>query len=925
LRLLLRSLQHPPYGLWLELTDRYQAVGDLPDVPNVLLRGTGIGELSSQAELFAVAQDFVRAVAAVRPVILKLEDIHWADRASLDLLRYLARQLDGHRIMVVATYRDVEITREHPLFELLPSLIRESSVERIDLQPLSEADIHELIRSRWDLCLADEDRLVDYVLTRGEGNPLFIVEILRALELSGAIRCTECGACEIDELDPAMVPLLLLQAIERRLSPLGDADRRALEIASVFGQQVPIRHWQAVAELSDGVLDDVMDQAIRLHLLEDLEGGSTASFTHALVCQALYQQIPSLRRVSLHRSIAESLLSLPNPEPNAVAYHLQHALDVRAAEWLLIAGGRAERSFAWADALVRYDSATEVLKGANAPEAEIAQPLLRSGRLLRLNDPERGLDYLRQARRAAMNANEGVLEAYILFYVGLLECHVGHMTTGIRFMHDALATLKQVPDDIERHSHWTQTLPTGRTRHQALVVMNGTLSLWYAASGNFEQAISTAERNLDFDWRDAAPSDNFARTIEQLNEHQMDFHALGLSLSLLGRVDEALIAFKLSRRIVREMDHPPPLGVIFVSGTLASILYPYFATKILERRKALSELRDHWNNLDGEWRSSLFSTWEYILLMEGHWDDLRASIAEHPLATAALVLYKDFAIPPRIRLAMLEGELARAQALVRDMFPEGPGTKPGNRFFPSAIDALRGTVELALLSGKPDTAREWLAMYDRWLAWSGMPRLSAENFLLEAMVLRKEGKHQEALRVARDALRASHDPDQPLNRIAIERLIGELEIDLGSADDAAPHLIRSAGLAEISQIPHEHALSMIALAKLKLVHGDSEAAAEFLELAYTISDELGAQLLLSEISQLQTRLDSRTTYKRLGLTSRELDVLELLSLGYSDKEIADQLFISPRTVMNHVSNILRKLDVPSRTAAAAEAHRLNLL
>jgi predicted ATPase len=167
----------PPYGPWLEITDRYRAGADLPELPEVLKRGTGVGDLQIQQELFELARAFFTSVSEIRPLLLVLEDLHWSDQASLDMLRYLARRLDDHRILIIATYRDDEITRTHHLYQLLPALIRESQADRIELSPLGPADVSALVRSQWSLSPADEKRLLDHLLAHAEGNPLFTVEI----------------------------------------------------------------------------------------------------------------------------------------------------------------------------------------------------------------------------------------------------------------------------------------------------------------------------------------------------------------------------------------------------------------------------------------------------------------------------------------------------------------------------------------------------------------------------------------------------------------------------------------------------------------------------------------------------------------------------------------------------------------------------
>ncbi|HUG14111.1 MAG TPA: BREX system ATP-binding domain-containing protein, partial [Thermomicrobiales bacterium] len=178
----------PPYGPWLELTDRYAAGPGLPELPPVLRRSTGVGELSNQLELFEVARSFFADLSAARPLVLVLEDLHWSDPASLDLLRYLARQLQQHPILLVATYRADEVTAEHPLYPLLPLIVREADAERLDLRHFGDADVRSLVDERYRLPARDAAALAAYLVAHADGNPLYIREMLRTLEDDGVLR-----------------------------------------------------------------------------------------------------------------------------------------------------------------------------------------------------------------------------------------------------------------------------------------------------------------------------------------------------------------------------------------------------------------------------------------------------------------------------------------------------------------------------------------------------------------------------------------------------------------------------------------------------------------------------------------------------------------------------------------------------------------
>jgi predicted ATPase len=127
----------PPYGPWTDLFARYRPTDDLPPLPDAFGERGTIGAVASEAALFQQVQDFLAAVTARQPLVVLLDDLHWADPASLDLLRFIARHADSSALLFIVTYRADEITRRHPLYQLLPVLERESHAARLDLRSLT--------------------------------------------------------------------------------------------------------------------------------------------------------------------------------------------------------------------------------------------------------------------------------------------------------------------------------------------------------------------------------------------------------------------------------------------------------------------------------------------------------------------------------------------------------------------------------------------------------------------------------------------------------------------------------------------------------------------------------------------------------------------------------------------------------------------
>ncbi|HEX5163920.1 MAG TPA: AAA family ATPase, partial [Thermomicrobiales bacterium] len=228
-----------PYGPWVELARRAGPAGSLAPFPAFLHDIDAVATLGSQERLFREVTACFTTVAAQQPLVLLLEDLHWADQGSLDLLRYVGRDVVGQRLLLVASYRDDELTRRHPLFQLLPTLIRESEATRLVLARLDADAMRALVRARYALTEPDEHRLHRYIQGLTEGNPFFIHEVLHALEDNGALARVD-DSWQLGDLSRIYLPTLVREVIERRLAGIDDDARRYLEMAAVIGQDVPL-------------------------------------------------------------------------------------------------------------------------------------------------------------------------------------------------------------------------------------------------------------------------------------------------------------------------------------------------------------------------------------------------------------------------------------------------------------------------------------------------------------------------------------------------------------------------------------------------------------------------------------------------------------------------------------------------------------
>jgi DNA-binding CsgD family transcriptional regulator len=224
---------------------------------------------------------------------------------------------------------------------------------------------------------------------------------------------------------------------------------------------------------------------------------------------------------------------------------------------------------------------------------------------------------------------------------------------------------------------------------------------------------------------------------------------------------------------------------------------------------------------------------------------------------------------------------------------------------------------LACDAGDLTEAYAWLEAHDRWLAGSGSVLWRAEGETLWARYYRQAGDPDQAHLYAERALTHATEPRQPLALLAAHRLMGKLDTDARRYDEAERHLATSLALAEACEAPYERALTLIALAELHAARHTPDDAREYLNAARAICEPLTAKLALARIAALHAQLDATPTAPAYpaGLSAREVEVLRLVAQGLTDAEVAERLFLSPRTIGQHLRSIYNKLGVSSRAAA----------
>jgi DNA-binding SARP family transcriptional activator len=341
--------------------------------------------------LFEAVPALFRAAGDARPVLLLLDDLHWADRPTLQLLQHLVRSSIPRGLLVIGTYRDTDLVRTHPLAETLGELRRANLGTRLLVRGLLQEDVVDLVGGDPDTDGARR-AFADSLWRETEGNPLFLRESLRHLTETGVVERDPAGGWRpLRRIDQLGIPEGVREVIGRRLSRLTDATNTALRAGSVLGREVRIDVLERVTDLTADQLLDAFEEAAAAGVVEEVPGWpGRYAFSHALVRGALYDELSLTRRVRLHQRVGEALERLTSATPDGphlaeLAHHFAQAAVAGQADKAIEYGRRAARhsaSLAAYEEGVRHLSvALEVAEDSGLPSVDRADLLLDIGDL----------------------------------------------------------------------------------------------------------------------------------------------------------------------------------------------------------------------------------------------------------------------------------------------------------------------------------------------------------------------------------------------------------------------------------------------------------------------------------------------------------------------------------------------------------------
>ena len=317
-------------------------------------------------------------IGAAAPLVLVFDDLHWADRPTLQLLRHLVRAPAPRRALFLGTYRAAELPSGHPLEELVGDLRREGTLRRLELEGLAEEEVAELVAA-----LAAQPASPGFVRAlhgETEGNPFFIEEVVRH------VHDTQGALSEEVSLANAGVPDGVRAVIARRLRRLAADARQALTVAAVIGREFDFDVLEAVAPLDGDALVGALEEGVEARVVRETGRVGRHAFTHALVRATLYDAVSQLRRARLHGRVGEAIVRLRagdlDPHLPVLAHHFAHAAPVeqpeRAIDYALAAARRADRLLAWEEAAQHYRAALRARDVAGATDDRVRTELLLS-------------------------------------------------------------------------------------------------------------------------------------------------------------------------------------------------------------------------------------------------------------------------------------------------------------------------------------------------------------------------------------------------------------------------------------------------------------------------------------------------------------------------------------------------------------------
>jgi DNA-binding CsgD family transcriptional regulator len=843
--------------------------------------------------LHSAVGDLLAAAGRQAPLVVVIEDGHWADTPTLLLLRHLARGTPAARALLVTTFRDTEAEVPEALSSALVDLRRCEGVVRLRLGGLSAEEMSEFVRSARGGDLGPGLPEVGRVLRElTGGNAFLMTELWRTLLDAGIVAVAGDGAQLTLAVGELGSPEGVREVVSQRLARLDTATTGLLELAAVAGPEFDLSVI-APSGAADPQLHAALEQAIAHGMIEEVPARRLAyRFTHELVRRALYDRMPGLRRAELHLQVAEALEHSPGtsegPGPAELAHHFGAAAPVdgprRAVEYSLLAGRAALATLDFDEAEARFSAALEL--GIDDPrrraetELELGTARFRAGRS----------DDAMDAFAAAAQIARDLVDAHVLATaaIGFEEaCWRPGITDqgAVELLEEASTALEGGDSELR------VMLLAGLARAHAF------RGNYEASAGAEERAIAMARRLGDrlglatvlmrSFW--SRGEGNLEHTLEMLSEARalseelgdsdmraeaMEWRVAGLiAIGDLGTAERELAEVHAMAVRIRQ---PFPLHVAeHYAATLALCFGSLVDAEVAARRS------HEWSRLlTGRGASGIYGIQMFGIRRE-----------QGRLAELAAVI-REFADGARSSSAWRPG----LAALLAELGMEEEARRELTRMRAEGFAGLRSTLWVASLTYLADACA---AVGDDALAAMLYPELAP---LAGGNVVIGHGV-------------ACYG--------AADRYLGLLAATLGEHALAIEHFERALAFNRAMGATTWVAHTLYGYGRTLRLRGASDdalQASELLSEASTLAQRIGMPVLLARARALGARIE-RSQPPPDDLSWREVEILKLVADGKSNREIGEELYISGHTVANHVRSILRKTGAANRTDAAGYAYR----
>jgi DNA-binding CsgD family transcriptional regulator/Tfp pilus assembly protein PilF len=894
-----------PYGPWLQILGRLvraagaaavreQAGPWLSDLSRLLPELAGPETSTSldpdpqmqKRRLFEAIYHLIQPAPGEDVRIVALEDIHWADPTSQELLRYLARAIEHDPILVVCTYRSDELHRRHPLNTLIAYLTRERLYHEVRLAPLSRPETATLLKALLARPLPDD--LIDRLYERTEGNPFFLEEIVKALRDQDQLEhLLAAPATDLSSLD---MPMTVKASILGRTRTLDELTLDVLRDAAVIGRRFTFDTLLGVTGASEAELLRVLEITIQQHLVDEEGDDDAYRFRHELIREALYDDLLGRERRIKHRAVLrvleEQSAQAPDSLVSQLAYHSLQARDLgKAASYARQAGDVAFQMYAYREAVAQYETALEW--------ADSADLRWRADLCYKLAEAATPLGDSRVTRRRWLEAKDLYAQlgatrqvADTLRRLGRVAWDLGEVEAAFAQTHEAIKMLEQEPPG------------------QELVMAYSGLSQLHMLSTHGEETIAWGEKALAL---------ALELGIEELTAHPLN--NIGVALIELGDPERGIASLERSMLLAKQAGLTADVVRAYhnLSGQLMHLGEIDRAAAMM--RQGLEYMRQTGWAADGV----LLMHLAWIELERGHWPEgdalldqalaRRSSLAPMSLAYAGI---------HKAEILFRQGRLPAARERLEQILQ----TQDGADYIAGTVWTLLAQVYHA--AGQLDQSVEAM---DRALEIWRQRGSTCLDLLKIGVSLGTYIDAGQPDRIAElmAALRSNAAAStSPLNQAKIDDLEGLLALHEQRWAAAARHFAAAAAVWQRLQFPFHEALSRRGWAESRLGLGDPPYAAEVkreLERARQLFAGLGAAGELAATEALLAPPPARSLRVNQGveLTPREREVMALLARGLSNRAIAEALVISPKTAEIHVSNILGKLSLSSRAQVAAYA------